>query len=383
MANYINPIEGLKSVLQTYCEKYDKSFPYFRQPTEVGSFSLDEQRIFHHNRSQLKNYHPPRNVECCQFDLNHGYSQMIKKDESVKEKIDNMLKWIMENKDRFTIKKDKTIDDSTLDFFKGLSTDFVCWRGLLTRLMCLPYENKEDLMLGVIKFRGTYFLCEFETEAKKRQKIETTPRQEAMCAWGFKFEQYVTAGVSEEQPNTSCPVNLNPEFGSVVRTRLENHSLVYGAEVDCKDPLIKERIKYIELKTSRLIETQRQHENFCKFKLLKWWAQSFLIGIQEVVCGFRDDQGVVKCLQSYQVSQMPVEAKETLRYPWKPNVCFNFLRSFFDFIKANVTEENERCVHLFHSTPGKDIAYIRKTKEPDFTFLPQWFISWDAWDKPV
>ena len=49
-------------------------------------------------------------------------------------------------------------------------------------------------MLAVTKFRGTYFMCEFDTEQKKRQKERTTPRQEEMCAWGFKFEQYVVAG---------------------------------------------------------------------------------------------------------------------------------------------------------------------------------------------
>ena len=62
--------------------------------------------------------------------------------------------------------------------------------------MCVPYENRDDLMIGVIRFRGTYFLCEFDTELKIQQKKNTTPKQEEMCAWGFKFEQYVTVGMN-------------------------------------------------------------------------------------------------------------------------------------------------------------------------------------------
>ena len=78
--------------------------------------------------------------------------------------------------------------------FVSLHTDFVCWRGLLTRLLCTPFENRDDWRIAITKFRGTYFLCEFETESKKVQKEQITPRQDEMTYWGWKFEQYVTAG---------------------------------------------------------------------------------------------------------------------------------------------------------------------------------------------
>lgn len=46
------------------------------------------------------------------------------------------------------------------------------------------------------------------------------------------------------------------------------------------------------------------HHN-TRFKLIKWWAQSFLIGIPRIVCGFRDDNGVVQTLQNYPVHEIP------------------------------------------------------------------------------
>lgn len=37
-------------------------------------------------------------------------------------------------------------------------------------------------------------MCEFDTESRKRQKQEMSERQKEMAYWGWKFEQYVTAG---------------------------------------------------------------------------------------------------------------------------------------------------------------------------------------------
>ena len=63
--------------------------------------------------------------------------------------------------------------------------------------------------------------------------------------------------------------------------------------------------RYVELKTNRILDYPRQEVNFKRFKLLKWWAQSYLIGINQVVCGFRDDDGIVHKLRDYAVSDMP------------------------------------------------------------------------------
>lgn len=46
-----------------------------------------------------------------------------------------------------------------------------------------------------------------------------------------------------------------------------------------------------------------------RFKLLKWWAQSFLVGIPRVLCGFRDDDGKVGTIEELSVREMPHRAK--------------------------------------------------------------------------
>ncbi len=62
---------------------------------------------------------------------------------------------------------------------------------------------------------------------------------------------------------------------------------------------------FVELKTSRHIEHPGQETNFKKFKLIKWWCQCFPAGIRQVACGFRDDDGIVETIQTYNVSDLP------------------------------------------------------------------------------
>lgn len=42
-----------------------------------------------------------------------------------------------------------------------------------------------------------------------------------------------------------------------------------------------------------------------RFKLIKWWAQSFLVGIPQIICGFRDDEGIVHRLEKFNVQEIP------------------------------------------------------------------------------
>lgn len=70
----------------------------------------------------------------------------------------------------------------------------MCWRGLLTKLLCTPFENREGWLIAVTLYQGTHYMCEFDTESRKLQKQEMSERQKEMTYWGWKFEQYVTAG---------------------------------------------------------------------------------------------------------------------------------------------------------------------------------------------
>lgn len=58
---------------------------------------------------------------------------------------------------------------------------------------------------------------------------------------------------------------------------------MYGAEVDCVDHTMDEEYKppanYIEIKTQQELRDKNKKSNFRKYKLSKWWAQSYLAGL--------------------------------------------------------------------------------------------------------
>lgn len=106
----------------------------------------------------------------------------------------------------------------------------------------------------------------------------------------------------------------NKEYCCVLRSRLALHSLVYGAEVDGAEPTRynpphAHLTPFVELKTTKEIVSDRHKQILHKFKFQKWWSQSFLVGIPRVICGFRDDSGVVRSLQTFAVSTMPTQCQ--------------------------------------------------------------------------
>lgn len=65
-------------------------------------------------------------------------------------------------------------------------------------------------------------------------------------------------------------VNENEEYSCVVRSRLDSHSLVYGAEVDGANPArYKEKhddlSAFLELKTSKEVTSDKDQSNLTRY----------------------------------------------------------------------------------------------------------------------
>ncbi|XP_061892323.1 decapping and exoribonuclease protein [Entelurus aequoreus] len=354
--------------LSTRRELYQRDFPLYRQPVEVGSFSLDSQRRFFNDSRQMRYYVEPEKGP--HFDLKDGYKdRFIQRDERVKEKLDHILRWILANRSKVARRTDSS-HSSALD------VDFVTWRGHLTKLLTTPYETREGWLLAVTKFKGTHYISEVETEAARRDQENRTERHKAMMYWGYKFEQYTCSDKVDGSPDPSGVVNTNEAFCTVVQTRLSDHRLLFSGEVDCrdKDPDSPSPPScYVELKTSAEICTPKQRSNFHRFKLLKWWAQSFLPGVPRIVAGFRDDEGIVVSVETFQLSKISQLIKKEDKC-WKPTVCMNFCNDFLSFVKRVITEDDHRVVYLFSWNPRCDVTYSVH-KDSSYSFLPDWYMK--------
>ncbi|XP_037544904.1 decapping and exoribonuclease protein [Nematolebias whitei] len=359
-----NPLSSQS--LSTRKELYERGFPLYKQPVEVGCFSLDSQRRFFNDNRQLRYYVEPDKSP--NFDLRDGYKdRYVKRDENVKERLDHVLKWIVANISKLKSK-------GTTNSSRALDFDFVTWRGHLTKLLTTPYETREGWLLAVTRFSGTLYISEVETEAARRERENRAERNQEMMYWGYKFEQYMCADDTHSLPDPSGVVNTNEAFCTVVHTRLTEHKLLFSGEVDCrdKDPdAPPPPACYVELKTSLEICTPKQRSNFHRFKLLKWWAQSFLPGVPRVVAGFRDHGGTVVSVDTFPISKVSQLIKNEHNC-WKPTVCMNFCSDFLSFVKRIATEDNHSVVYLFSWEPHRDVTYSVH-RDSEFSFLPPWY----------
>ncbi|ESO08100.1 hypothetical protein HELRODRAFT_169832 [Helobdella robusta] len=289
------------------------SSPRFRYPTEVGFFSLDSESNFRDDNSSLTYLYGKRlKNKKLNLDLKVGYDTFVGKKENDIQGLGDIFKWISLHPPFNTLTKKG-------EKLKSLQTDFICWRGLLRKFLCTPYELNENWLIIVRKFKGTHYLVEIKTDEKKQEEREQTTRLKEMSYWGFKFEQYMTTEKPDGKPVTNVPVNNHKQFVSVF----------------LEEKLIAKKIK------------------MTRYKLLKWWSQSILIGVKKIVAGFRDDDGIVREVTKLYTKNIPDQC-QSIRNAWNPKVCFNFLDKLLDFIRENVTDENRS--YMFEFEPGKKIV---------------------------
>ena len=88
-------------------------------------------------------------------------------------------------------------------------------------------------------------------------------------------------------------------------------------------------INWVELKTSAEIHNDRDQIKFER-KLLKFWIQSFLLGVPRIIVGFRSDDGVLHALEEIETQSIPDKVKNHGRNLWDGNICINFAASFLE-----------------------------------------------------
>lgn len=169
--------------------RMSESFPNFQKPFPIGYFSVDAERQYVPNGMNCKYVKYPQKSQQIHFDLNHGYENVQRKPESsIDEKLDHLLKYIQANVTRLICASDSD------KLSRRLSTDFVCFRGLLRLLMCTPYEDKDGWCILATRFGDTIYLCALETDQARRERETRPESMKRILSYGFKFEQYIMTG---------------------------------------------------------------------------------------------------------------------------------------------------------------------------------------------
>lgn len=98
---------------------------------------------------------------------------------------------------------------------------------------------------------------------------------------------------------------------------------------DCKPDDKDDPINWVELKTSAEIENDKDNMKYER-KLMKFWIQSFLLGVPKIIVGFRSKKGILQRLEELETKNIPTMVRKQGRGTWDGNLCINFTASFLD-----------------------------------------------------
>lgn len=297
-----------------------------KQPKELFSYARDIDGGFVYDEKVVKDEHlsyyylPDASVDK-QIDLGAGFQNFkkIPEEENLGD-FGGLLRAVIDYEKKTNSK---------------VNADIVTFRGLMTKILALPYNLKDGFDFNIVTFDGQIFIKN-DDEIELRRRIEqkqsnseksnnnsnkNKPDYQERCEFsGYKFETIATlprpwADCSRQliEKRNKKVVNNYEQYMSVVRTGIGKVKVLLAGEVDCIWDFVPENggdvlPHYVELKTSRILEHPGQIVNFEK-KLFKTWAQCFLLGIRKVIYGFRDDNLVLRSVEVYNTEEIPLMIK--------------------------------------------------------------------------
>lgn len=287
---------------------------------------------------------------------------------------------------------------------KKTKADIITFRGIMTKILLLPYKLDEGVHLQILTYDGQIFIRNdderlLKERAADKQKLQSNPtkaKHMETCEYaGYKFETLATL----PKPWAECTrtmienrhkkvVSNYGQYISVVLSGMGKVRTLLAGEVDCVWDYVPEGKgdvlpHYVELKTSRKIDTPQQAQQFEK-KLFRTWAQCFLLGIQRIVYGFRDDNYILRNVEVYNTGEPPVFFKnEALPRGSSPPVnCMAALQWYgaaLNWIVENVDTSSERAYRLDYEPGSGGFVLTESDEGPkwrDGVILSEAFMLW-------
>ncbi|CCG21015.1 hypothetical protein CORT_0A06290 [Candida orthopsilosis Co 90-125] len=358
-----------------------------KQPKELFTYTRDIEGEYHYNANQshdhLPYYYLPDSKVDTRIDLQSGFKNFKKiSEEANMSDFEPLLNAIMQ------YERD--------EFSDRIGGDVITFRGIMTRLMSIPYNLQDALDLVIVPFDGQLFInFNNEVELKRRKDQDdrlrqTSPKEKyeyiKKCEYsGYKFETVATIPHPWKDVSRKCidsrhkkPVNNYEQFLSVIKTGIGPVKLVLAGEIDCCWDYIPEKTSsslshYVELKTNKVIDSPPQILNFEK-KLFKTWCQCFLMGVGKVIYGFRDDQFILRNVEIYQTEEIPMLIKDNPLNNLKQNQankinCTSALKWYgavVEWLNDVIDKNDERFSYNLKYDPLKKSLHLSETsKEVD------------------
>lgn len=342
-----------------------------KRPKEIAYFSYDDQHQFRLDDSSIRWYYPPN----LGADLSKGFDTFQKLDDTADDHLESLLKTIIAHEQKEG---------------KRTEADFITWRGMMTKIMAAIFSDRDGFEMNATFFQDTIFIEEnhgykLQSHAQQSSRVSQPgrPSQDMMSFWGYKFETLCLLPKTwNETPREYIEnreneiVSNHAQYCSVVRTGIGNSVLVIGGEVDAiwdSKPSDGKPINWVELKTSADIRNDRDMVTLER-KLMKFWIQSFLLGVPKIIVGFRTPDGFLKRVEEMDTASIPGTVKRRGKGTWDGNMCINFAAALLDFIKASITGDGVWRIRRKERSSTIDIFRVEETGHGDI--LSDEFINW-------
>ncbi|KAH9462755.1 hypothetical protein MJO28_002474 [Puccinia striiformis f. sp. tritici] len=344
----------------------------YQRPIPFTSFSYDPDRKIRtgvHQFESLRPLHVPKDL--VGFNLTHRIDQAIYRDESIDEGLDGLLISLIDYVDNVN-------PQERLDHCRGiLGSNLITWRGILTKLCASVYESsrpgseENGWTKEVMMVDGIIYIVEAPPPDSSQEGNSSTTQ----TYYGHSYESLVT------NPKGFEDVNTNVQWCSVVKVNLNGNRIIIGGEVDCILPHTFDQIQtylrnnvddldnrnmepvqsdeFIEVKTSILPVTDKEHYTLYRYKLLKFWLQSYLLGVSKIHVGLRDRNGIVRGVSEYNTLEIPSIVKSKMNKQnhnarWSTEKCLSSGTSIIEFVRDKLNQhrkdDDEKCrLSYFHN----------------------------------
>ncbi|KAA1115299.1 decapping endonuclease targeting mRNA [Puccinia graminis f. sp. tritici] len=391
---------------------YNNEFPHqsarpfkqnYQTPTPITSFSYDQHGKIHCGaHDQFISLRPfLDNVDHTGFDLNTGIDEAVYAEDAVDRGIDGLLLSLADFLDR------SQPADRLTKSREILSTELITWRSALAKLALTAYENRQidQNASGVWTKRvmlidGTIYLEDEPEQIEDLvEDLDELPagyvEEDGIIRRSDEWAAHTYHGYSYESLMTNTefqPVNTHSQWISVVSSTLNGIPIILGGEVDCvtlesfqkihtpnhhhhhhhqesvdhnHHPLPKfvEPDQTIELKTSIVPSTTQGLCNLHRYKMIKYWLQSFLMGTPKVHVGFRTREGILHSSKTYQTNEIPgLVKREAQPYcRWSSDVCLETGTKIIRFLKNKLARGPVNRKASRRADPSAREAWINTT----------------------
>ncbi|KAG0148887.1 hypothetical protein CROQUDRAFT_654241 [Cronartium quercuum f. sp. fusiforme G11] len=355
--------------------------PVYQRPIAMSSFSYLEGRRMAHGLRRYESLKPINlGFNCIGFDLHTGIENVTYRDVTVDEGLDGLLTCLTH-----CLEHCPSADRPGL-LRRLAETEFVTWRGMMTKICSAVYETSPagGWEMNAMMVDGTIYIEENVSPATIAAHVAESSNL-IPSYYGHSYESLMTS-----PPGRFNAVDTNVQWCSVVKANLNNIKLILGGEVDCVRPEAIQKVEtfplrkfevqpedFIEIKTSGLITTERERWTFQRYKMLKFWLQSFLLGTPVINVGFRDKTGMVCKSESLSTHEIPAlvkhEADATAR--WSASLCLDSGAKILKFIKDQLQPSRHHRLASFEAEFKRYCAIETEKKlryEPFEFSLSRW-----------